>query len=211
MCWSMSVHLRRVLTEQFVVLFLIIIKKHLLTNLFFLQIDLLRIKSKRCSFFLIFTEWRLTSVIVSWHLAWNKSVESFSLLFNQQSSFRICFRSSNGKQRPLCEVDQSNRSFSSSKDHPAGMKYIHFWAPLMKWSLVGAGFGDMLRPANKLSVNQSFSLFLTAAIWSRYSMAIVPKNYMLFAVNIFLAFVGGQQLARIAHYRYTHPETPAKN
>lgn len=155
MCWSMSVHLRRVLTEQFVVLFLIIIKKHLLTNLFFLQIDLLRIKSKRCSFFLIFTEWRLTSVIVSWHLAWNKSVESFSLLFNQQSSFRICFRSSNGKQRPLCEVDQSNRSFSSSKDHPAGMKYIHFWAPLMKWSLVGAGFGDMLRPAHKLSVNQS--------------------------------------------------------
>lgn len=42
-------------------------------------------------------------------------------------------------------------------------------------------------------------------------MAIVPKTYMLFAVNIFLAFVGGQQLARIAHYRYTHPETPAKN
>lgn len=30
----MSVHLRRVFTEQFVVLFLIIIKKHLLTNLF---------------------------------------------------------------------------------------------------------------------------------------------------------------------------------
>lgn len=91
------------------------------------------------------------------------------------------------------------------------MKYIHFWASLMKWSLVGAGFGDMLRPANKLSVNQSFSLFLTAAIWSRYSMATVPKYDMLFAVNIFLAFVGGQQLARIAHYRYTHPETPAKN
>ncbi|CAF3204560.1 unnamed protein product [Rotaria socialis] len=93
-------------------------------------------------------------------------------------------------------------------DHPAGMKYIHFWAPLMKWSLVGAGFGDMLRPANKLSLNQSISLFATGATWSRYSMVIVPKNYMLFAVNIFLAFVGGQQVARIAHYRYTHLETP---
>ena len=98
----------------------------------------------------------------------------------------------------------------SSRDHPAGMKYIHFWAPLMKWSLVGAGFGDMLRPADKLSLNQSISLFATGAIWSRYSMVIVPKNYMLFAVNVFLAFVGGQQLARIAYHRYTHPETSTK-
>ncbi|CAF2507867.1 unnamed protein product [Rotaria sp. Silwood2] len=96
-------------------------------------------------------------------------------------------------------------------DHPAGMKYIHFWAPLMKWSLVVAGFGDMLRPANKLSLNQSISLFATGAIWSRYSMVIIPKNYMLFAVNIFLAFVGGQQIARIAYYRHTHPDAPHKN
>jgi hypothetical protein len=42
-------------------------------------------------------------------------------------------------------------------------------------------------------------------------MVIIPKNYMLFAVNIFLAFVGGQQLARIAHYRYTNPDVPTKN
>ncbi len=81
----------------------------------------------------------------------------------------------------------------------------------MKWSLVGAGFGDMLRPANKLSLNQSISLFATGAIWSRYAMVIIPKNYMLFTVNIFLAFVGGQQLARIAHYRYTNPEAPTKH
>jgi hypothetical protein len=42
-------------------------------------------------------------------------------------------------------------------------------------------------------------------------MVIIPKNYMLFTVNIFLAFVGGQQLARIAHYRYTNPEAPTKH
>ena len=30
----------------------------------------------------------------------------------------------------------------------------------MKWSLVAAGFGDMLRPANKLSLNQSISLYI---------------------------------------------------
>ena len=104
----------------------------------------------------------------------------------------------------------SSRLLCVSRDHPAGMKYIHFWAPLMKWSLVGAGFGDMLRPANKLSLNQSISLFATGTIWSRYAMVIIPKNYMLFAVNVFLAFVGAQQLARIAHYRYTNPETNTK-
>jgi len=108
-------------------------------------------------------------------------------------------------------VKEKTLRFCNTRDHPAGMKYIHFWAPLMKWSLVVAGFGDMLRPANKLSLNQSISLFATGAIWSRYSMVITPKNYMLFAVNLFLAFVGAQQLARIAHYRYNHPDAPSKN
>jgi hypothetical protein len=26
-------------------------------------------------------------------------------------------------------------------EHPAGPKTIHFWAPMMKWGLVGAGIG----------------------------------------------------------------------
>lgn len=117
-------------------------------------------------------------------------------------------RSLNGKSMT---VKEKTLRFCNTRDHPAGMKYIHFWAPLMKWSLVVAGFGDMLRPANKLSLNQSISLFATGAIWSRYSMVITPKNYMLFAVNLFLAFVGAQQLARIAHYRYNNPDAPSKN
>ena len=82
-------------------------------------------------------------------------------------------------------------------EHPAGPKTIHFWAPFAKWSLVIAGIGDLARPANKLSKNQSISLAATGLIWSRFAMVITPKNWMLFAVNIFLGVVGIQQLARI--------------
>jgi len=60
-----------------------------------------------------------------------------------------------------------------------------------------AGIGDMARPAEKLSKNQTISLFVTGTIWSRYSLVIKPKNYSLFAVNAFLGLVGLIQLTRI--------------
>jgi hypothetical protein len=82
-------------------------------------------------------------------------------------------------------------------EHPAGPKTIHFWAPFAKWSLVIAGISDLARPASKLSLNQSASLAGTGLIWSRFAMVITPKNWMLFAVNIFLGAVGIQQLVRI--------------
>ncbi len=63
--------------------------------------------------------------------------------------------------------------------------------------LVAAGAADMARPAEKLSKNQTISLFLTGTIWSRYSMVVKPKNYTLFTVNAFLAFVATIQLTRI--------------
>ncbi|CAG0922855.1 unnamed protein product [Notodromas monacha] len=85
-------------------------------------------------------------------------------------------------------------------NHPAGPKTIHFWAPLAKWGLVGAGLGDMARPAEKLSINQSGALTATGFIWSRYSLVITPKNWSLFAVNFFVGLTGLYQVVRI--YRY---------
>ncbi|XP_014772439.1 mitochondrial pyruvate carrier 2 [Octopus bimaculoides] len=87
-------------------------------------------------------------------------------------------------------------------NHPAGPKTIFFWAPAFKWSLVIAGLGDLSRPAEKLSVTQSTALTATGLIWSRYSMVIIPKNYSLLAVNIFVALTGMYQLKRIFMYRY---------
>ncbi|XP_064644671.1 uncharacterized protein LOC135498311 [Lineus longissimus] len=86
-------------------------------------------------------------------------------------------------------------------NHPAGPKTVFFWAPTFKWGLVIAGIADLKRPADKLSVTQTVALAATGCIWSRYSMVIIPKNWNLFSVNIFLGATGLWQLSRIFEYR----------
>lgn len=93
---------------------------------------------------------------------------------------------------------------------PAGPKTIHFWAPAFKWGLVIAGIADYARPAEKLSPAQSTALTATGFIWSRYSMVIVPKNWLLFSVNIGLGITGLNQLGRIWWYRRTNPDWDKK-
>ncbi|CRK97167.1 CLUMA_CG010564, isoform A [Clunio marinus] len=81
-------------------------------------------------------------------------------------------------------------------NHPAGPKTVFFWAPVFKWGLVLAGLNDLRRPADTLSVGQSASLAATGVIWSRYSLVIIPKNYGLFSVNVFVALTQFVQLYR---------------
>lgn len=59
-----------------------------------------------------------------------------------------------------------------------------------------AGLNDIRRPADQLSIGQSASLAATGIIWSRYSLVIIPKNYGLFSVNVFVASVQLYQLYR---------------
>lgn len=66
--------------------------------------------------------------------------------------------------------------------------------------LVIAGLGDLSRPANQLSIGQSASLFATGVIWSRYSLVIIPKNWGLFSVNVFVALTQLIQLTRAYQY-----------
>ncbi|CAG5101084.1 Similar to MPC2: Mitochondrial pyruvate carrier 2 (Pongo abelii), partial [Cotesia congregata] len=40
-----------------------------------------------------------------------------------------------------------------------------------------AGLGDLQRPADKISMSQSGALGVTGVIWTRYSLAITPKNW----------------------------------
>jgi hypothetical protein len=96
--------------------------------------------------------------------------------------------------------------FSGFMNHPAGPKTVFFWAPVMKWCLVAAGLKDLNRPAEKLSVSQNLALAATGVIWVRYSFVIIPVNYSLAAVNFFVGATGLGQLARIAQYRYAHPQ-----
>ncbi|XP_056610938.1 mitochondrial pyruvate carrier 2b [Triplophysa dalaica] len=91
-------------------------------------------------------------------------------------------------------------------NHPAGPKTVFFWAPMFKWGLVMAGLADMTRPADKLSLSQSGVLTATGLVWSRYSLVIIPKNWNLFAVNLFVGSAGGSQLYRIWQYNREQKE-----
>ncbi|CAK1545450.1 unnamed protein product [Leptosia nina] len=91
-------------------------------------------------------------------------------------------------------------------EHEAGPKTIFFWAPAFKWGLVMAGLGDLQRPVETLSIPQSASLAATGIIWSRYSLVIIPKNYSLFAVNVFVAFTSLYQIGRAFKYQQSLKE-----
>ncbi|XP_035720278.1 mitochondrial pyruvate carrier 2-like isoform X1 [Vespa mandarinia] len=86
-------------------------------------------------------------------------------------------------------------------NHPAGPQTIFFWAPAVKWGLVIAGLGDLQRPADKISIGQSSSLAVTGVIWTRYSLAITPKNWSLFSVNFFVACTALYQISRAIKYQ----------
>uniref|UniRef100_A0A1A9UNB0 Mitochondrial pyruvate carrier n=1 Tax=Glossina austeni TaxID=7395 RepID=A0A1A9UNB0_GLOAU len=79
-------------------------------------------------------------------------------------------------------------------NHSAGPKTVFFWAPCVKWGLVIAGLGDLARPADTLSIPQCGALAATGIIWARYSLVIIPKNWGLFSVNV---FVGGVQCVQL--------------
>jgi hypothetical protein len=51
----------------------------------------------------------------------------------------------------------------------------------MKSSLVVAGLGDLMRPAHKLSLNQSISLAATGLIWTRVHI-FYKKFFFTFSI-----------------------------
>jgi hypothetical protein len=73
---------------------------------------------------------------------------------------------------------------------------VHFWAPTFKWGISLANVADLQRPPEKVSLPQQCAITATGLVWSRYSLVITPKNYNLFAVNVFMAVTGIWQLTR---------------
>ncbi|KAF2669074.1 UPF0041-domain-containing protein [Microthyrium microscopicum] len=96
-----------------------------------------------------------------------------------------------------------------SWNSPVGPKTVHFWAPVMKWILVGVSIADFTRPADQLSLTQNGALTATGAIWTRWCLIIKPKNYLLASVNFFLFLANGYQVARIIQYDRSNKSTKA--
>ncbi|EOO01624.1 putative upf0041 domain protein [Phaeoacremonium minimum UCRPA7] len=121
--------------------------------------------------------------------------------FTRTTGFRAQFRQQTGRRFQStaagAETTQQISWFKRMWDSPIGLKTVHFWAPVMKWALVIAGIADFARPAEKLSLTQNAALTATGTIWTRWCLIIKPKNYLLAAVNFFLAGVGIVQCTRI--------------
>ena len=73
---------------------------------------------------------------------------------------------------------------------------------MCKWGLVLAGIENLSRPAELISVEQTLAIGSTGFVYSRFSMVIVPKNYTLLSVNVFVAITQSVQLFRALRYKY---------
>ena len=82
--------------------------------------------------------------------------------------------------------------------HPVGPLTVFFWAPAIKWLITFANIKDLDIPAENISTPQQVVIFVTGAIWARYSVTIVPINYNLMTVNLTMSLTGGYQLLRKA-------------
>ncbi|XP_036144588.1 mitochondrial pyruvate carrier 2-like isoform X1 [Monomorium pharaonis] len=117
--------------------------------------------------------------------------------------FRAAFLHPAGKILPNKNLFEKKKfvskfieQYDSRKNYLLGPTTVFFWAPTFKWGLVIAGIGDLNRPADTISVSQTAALMLTGAIWSRYSMVIIPKNYNLLSVNLFVCATGAYNCVR---------------
>eukprot|EP00742_Colponemidia_sp_Colp-10_P001145 GILJ01001235.1.p1 GENE.GILJ01001235.1~~GILJ01001235.1.p1 ORF type:complete len:125 (+),score=15.72 GILJ01001235.1:50-424(+) len=99
-------------------------------------------------------------------------------------------------QRKVVDMPFWPENVKRMLNHPAGPFTIHFWAPAFKWAITLSNIADMQRPADKISYPQQFALLGTGIIWSRYSTQVIPKNWTLLSVNLFMALSAGAQLYR---------------
>lgn len=109
----------------------------------------------------------------------------------------------------MASAAQHTSKFSRYLQSETGPKTVHFWAPVLKWALVVAGFNDLQRPVEKISGTQQVALFSTGVIWTRWAgFVIKPRNPLLASVNFFLGGVAGYQIIRLANYRIAAGDTP---
>ncbi|GAW82164.1 mitochondrial pyruvate carrier protein 1 [Plasmodium gonderi] len=60
---------------------------------------------------------------------------------------------------------------------------IMFWAPLANWGFVLAGCNDLKKLPMFVSEKMTAVLAIYSILFMRYSLAIKPKNYLLFSCH----------------------------
>uniref|UniRef100_A0A8C9GR79 Mitochondrial pyruvate carrier n=1 Tax=Piliocolobus tephrosceles TaxID=591936 RepID=A0A8C9GR79_9PRIM len=77
---------------------------------------------------------------------------------------------------------------------------IMFWAPLANWGFVLAGLNDLNKLPIFVSEKMTATLVVYSLLFMRYSLAINPKNYLLFSCHVTNVLIQSFLLGRKLKY-----------
>lgn len=93
-------------------------------------------------------------------------------------------------------------------------KYIfttHFWGPVSNFGIPVAAVMDLKKDPDYISGPMTGSLILYSLVFMRYSLAITPKNYLLFGCHFVNEAAQIGQGFRWLKHHYSEKEEPVKS
>ncbi|KAI8140661.1 hypothetical protein BJV82DRAFT_671401 [Fennellomyces sp. T-0311] len=63
------------------------------------------------------------------------------------------------------------------------MRSFHFWGPVANWGLPLAAIADWKKDPAIISPNMTVAMCVYSALFMRFSFAVQPRNYLLFACH----------------------------
>lgn len=85
----------------------------------------------------------------------------------------------------------------------------HFWGPVSNFGIPVAAVLDLKKDPEVISGPMTGSLILYSLAFMRYSLAILPKNYLLFGCHFVNEFAQLGQGYRYVVHHFSKPDKPA--
>ncbi|KAK6200390.1 mitochondrial pyruvate carrier [Scheffersomyces amazonensis] len=93
------------------------------------------------------------------------------------------------------------------------LRYVcstHFWGPVSNFGIPVAAVLDLNKDADLISGPMTGSLILYSLVFMRYSLAVTPKNYLLFGCHFVNELAQLGQGARWVNHHYVTGKTEEK-
>lgn len=87
-------------------------------------------------------------------------------------------------------------------DFRAYLMSTHFWGPVSNFGIPLAAVLDLKKDEELISGRMTGALVIYSSVFMRYSLAVTPKNYLLFGCHVVNFFSQGTQGARWVNYWY---------
>lgn len=95
------------------------------------------------------------------------------------------------------------------------LKYVfttHFWGPVSNFGIPVAAVLDLKnKPADTISGPMTSALIIYSLVFMKYSVAVTPKNYLLFGCHAINEVAQLGQAARFINYNYFSSPKESKN